>query len=347
LALKRPQLRSHPYLQGLHLLFRASGLGRVEGTGAKARLAVDPRVRESWDRLNPTEQYFTLLEAWLRMGRPDMVGERETSFGLLGGCLQAWRDLTARGRKFDIERPQEAYVLGISREFFQLALMDLFGLVAVEFPKKPVQPWCPAAIRHTPFGDAMFTLLVPKAFPFLVREAEGDSGEEEDEEEAGGPIQFGRWQGLFRPYFPEWQNNLVLPGAEAREGVFVFRVALGEVWRRIAMPADATLDDLVGWILSAVNFDSDHLYEFIYRDRLGRQVRASHPEMEEGPWTDQVQIGELPLEPGQSMQLIYDFGDNWEFDVRLESVTPGRGRGKLPRILEKHGKSPQQYPNWD
>ncbi len=42
LELKRPQLRSHPYLQGLHLLFRATGLGRVDAVGSKARLLVDP-----------------------------------------------------------------------------------------------------------------------------------------------------------------------------------------------------------------------------------------------------------------------------------------------------------------
>ena len=41
LSLKRPQLRSHPYLQGLHLLLRASGLAIVEGVGAKAKLVVD------------------------------------------------------------------------------------------------------------------------------------------------------------------------------------------------------------------------------------------------------------------------------------------------------------------
>src|SRR5690348_15157556 len=41
LQLQRPQLRSHPYLQALNLLLRASGLSRVEGTGAKARLVLD------------------------------------------------------------------------------------------------------------------------------------------------------------------------------------------------------------------------------------------------------------------------------------------------------------------
>src|SRR2546425_10611757 len=36
LELQRPQLKSHPYLQGLHLLLRASGLSRVVGVGDKA-----------------------------------------------------------------------------------------------------------------------------------------------------------------------------------------------------------------------------------------------------------------------------------------------------------------------
>ena len=41
LQMKRPQLRSHPYLQGLHLLLRASGITCVQGSGAKTRLVVE------------------------------------------------------------------------------------------------------------------------------------------------------------------------------------------------------------------------------------------------------------------------------------------------------------------
>ncbi|HKI17274.1 MAG TPA: hypothetical protein VKA15_05320, partial [Isosphaeraceae bacterium] len=76
LEMKRPQLRSHPYLQGLNLLLRATGLSRVEGVGSKARLVLDPTMMGQWDQLNPTEQYFNLMEAWLRFGRGEMVGER-------------------------------------------------------------------------------------------------------------------------------------------------------------------------------------------------------------------------------------------------------------------------------
>ena len=69
LQLTRPQLRSHPYLQALYLLLRASGLGRLEKAGTKTRLTLDPVLKPQWDHLNPTEQYFNLLEAAFRRSR--------------------------------------------------------------------------------------------------------------------------------------------------------------------------------------------------------------------------------------------------------------------------------------
>lgn len=337
--MKRPQIRSHPYIQGLNLLLRASGLGLVEGAGDKARLVLDPAMMVQWDRLNPTEQYFNLLEAAFRYGTPEMVGERGSPFGeILADCLLAWRHIPKEGQQFDTRKPQDIYLFGISRDFYKLALMDLFGLVRVEHPPRPTMPWGPAGVAHTPFGDAILTLLAPRLFPMMVEGPEEDEDEDEDEPP------FGVWQPLFQPYFPEWRENLEFPEFEPREGTFVFRVSLGkDIWRRIAIPAKKSLETLASWILRSVGFDNDHLYEFIYRNSMGAMVRIQHPEMEEGPWTDQITIGELLLEPGQSMQFHYDFGDNWRFDVKLERIEPTDAKIKAPKILERHGKSPEQY----
>ncbi len=267
LRLKRPQVRSHPYLQGLNLVLRASGLSRVEGAGGKARLVLDPEMRMQWEQLNPTEQYFNLLEAWLRFGRPEMVGERGSFWGdQLLLCLQAWRLLQGNARRFDLSKPHEIYFSGIGHDFYVLALMDLFGFVTVERPSPPVAPWRPAGVALTPFGDALFTRLAVaefKALPerdddedveepagevsilsmrdYLEAEDEDDDddgvegeGEDEDEERADGEWnlpRFGEWQPFFQPYFPEWRENLELPGPEARDGVFVFRVSLDKLWR--------------------------------------------------------------------------------------------------------------------
>jgi hypothetical protein len=339
LQLQRPQLRSHPYLQGLHLLLRASCLTRVEQAGARTRLVVDPEMLAAWQQLNFTEQYFTLLEAWLRFGRPEMIGERGRWFnGPLGDILVAWTNLTPQGVRFDLKRPQQVYVYGIGRDFYLLALLDLFGLLAIEYPRVAVQPWCPAGLERVPFGDAVLTLLGGQLFSPSRR---GD-----DEADGLAAPHFGNWQALFTPYFPEWRQNLTLPSTAARKGVFVFRVSLGKVWRRIAIPDSATLDELVGWILRSVNFDFDHLYALVCRDRFGGTTHIHHPAMDEPPWADEVAIGELPLEVGQSMTLVYDFGDNWKFQVKLERIDPP-GKKKAARILEKHGKSPEQYPELD
>ena len=156
LNLKRPQIRSHPYLQGLNLLLRVSGLSRVEGTGDKARLVLDPEMMAQWDRLNPTERYFNLLEAWLRFGRPEMVGERGSWIDrMLASCLQAWRFLQEKTVRSTHDKPVGLYVMGIGRDLYKLALMDLFGLVAVEPPRPGVTPWVPAGVASVPFGDAV------------------------------------------------------------------------------------------------------------------------------------------------------------------------------------------------
>jgi hypothetical protein len=341
-VMKRPQLRSHPYLQGLYLVLRASGLGHIEGVGQRSRLRLDPELRRQWDHLNPTEQYFNLLEAWLRLARAEIVGERALSYAeVLLQSLQMWQWLPAKGKRFNLDRPQEAYVPGAYRGYYLLALMDLFGLLKVDHPRRPTQPWCPAAIQHVPFGDALLAVLLDYM---------NSDGVYRDPDEGADEIEmprFGAWQPMFQPYFPAWRNNLIVAERPARKGVMLFKVSLGSVWRRIVMPANATLERLVDWILRAFNFDDDHLYEVIYRDRFGRTIRAAHEAMEEGPWAHEIVLGQLPLEPGQGMELMYDFGDQWQFTIELEKTDLPTAKLKSPRIVERHGKAPAQYPRWE
>ena len=47
------------------------------------------------------------------------------------------------------------------------------------------------------------------------------------------------------------------------------------------------------------------------------------------------------------MTYLYDFGDQWEFDVKLERIDPVNRKIKKPVILETHGEAPEQYPMSD
>jgi len=172
---------------------------------------------------------------------------------------------------------------------------------------------------------------------------------DETNEEAG----FGTLQPVFQPYFPEWQEVYGLPKGEARTGVHVFKVSItgwrgnGRVWRRLAVPPDASLDDLAYAILDAYDFDDDHLWDFRFRDQRGKNRQYHRPEGDEGPYADQISVADTELPLKGEMLFTFDYGDDWQFKVVLENVEPSRCRLKRPRIVSSAGKSPQQYPDWD
>ncbi len=53
-------------------------------------------------------------------------------------------------------------------------------------------------------------------------------------------------------------------------------------------------------------------------------------------------MGEVPLRIGQTMTFLFDFGDNWEFDVVLEAVDSNRAV-QVAEVIETHGDPPEQY----
>ena len=142
----------------------------------------------------------------------------------------------------------------------------------------------------------------------------------------------------------------MFPEPEFRDGVYYFKVRLGDVWRRIAISAGADLEELAATILQAFRFDGDHLYSFRFPERDGSQVSVEHPYVEDA-WmnTNEYSIGYLPLAEGQSMLYLYDYGANWHFDVKLEKVEPPSPRMKKARVIESHGTAPKEYgdEDWD
>jgi hypothetical protein len=57
----------------------------------------------------------------------------------------------------------------------------------------------------------------------------------------------------------------------------------------------------------------------------------------------------FPLEKGQKLFYMFDFGDSWLFKITKTSKqphVPEKGV-KYPKVIEKIGKNPEQYPMWD
>jgi hypothetical protein len=108
------------------------------------------------------------------------------------------------------------------------------------------------------------------------------------------------------------------------------------------------MDELARCIIRAFDFDGDHLYGFQFAGRDGRRMRAEHPYVQDAELrTDELAIGELPLNERQSMQFQYDYGADWRFEVRLEKIDPDAQRPSKPKVIESHGEPPAEYPEDD
>ncbi|MCM1984224.1 plasmid pRiA4b ORF-3 family protein [Lyngbya confervoides] len=346
IGLSRPSQKSYPNIHGLYLLLRASRLVQVVDPGRKPKLQINPEVHAAWQQLNPTEQYFTLLEAWIIQGRLEFLAdERQTPLTAGDRTLKAWEDVLGKSAK-RYANYREQTTLDYWPGLYNIALMEMFGFLKITTAKPtPGKGW---RIRRTdplPFGRAMFNLLRQ-----IYVQQSGTWVSEIDD-----TLAFHELQPRITPYFPQWKQVLTLPRRSFRPGEYIYKVSLDQIWRRIAISAEATLADLSQLILNSVGFDADHLDQFTYQDEWGRTIEVMHPFAEDEPTTEEVLIGDIPLQEGDSMEYLFDFGDAWRFKVTLEQVKPpapepknktGK-KTKPPKIrgylLESHGKAPDQY----
>ena len=147
--------------------------------------------------------------------------------------------------------------------------------------------------------------------------------------------------------------------------IYVFKVSLEgrkKIWRRIAVRGNQTLDDLHEAIFEAFDREEEHLYSFYLsnaadsgRAWMREAVEYAHPYScsqrgflgdEEMNNAAKTRIGTLKLKPGQKFRYLFDFGDSWWHDITVEQTEGEPEKGKYPRVIDKHGKSPPQYPDY-
>jgi hypothetical protein len=337
--LKRPQQKSYPNLYGLYLLLRVTGLTQIHSTGKTPKLVINPDRYAAWQTLNPTEKYFTLLEAWLIRGDLELLGEDRNPLNEGSRVLRAWADLSKQPKTYRNYAEQDR--LNYWPGFHNLTLMQMFGWVELVCPRPDAgKGWRVKQVKPTPIGDAIATVALSAYYDQEFHWASEDDF----------TLPWGDFQPYFQPYFPEWQQNLpALQPSAHQTGTYIFKVSLGKIWRRLSISSEMTLEALGDLIRESVNFDSDHLDLFSFKDAMGRtvEIHSPHNDWREGKATDEVLVGDLPLQPGMAMTYLFDFGDCWTFNVQLEEIQPGKPKRGCNKILERHGKAPEQYPNWD
>ena len=328
----RPNHATLPHIAVVYNCALQLGFFNYTDKGARKQIHLNSAALKSWNSLNPTEQYFTLLDKWL-FGNKD-----ESAFYAPINSLESFK-------RRSLNQPS-IYYQNIFRHEYKmgglLAGLELFGLLNIQHAKPDKSGgWTIKSFKLTDFGDFIFNLFLEKkrtvAFEnsFILALTSPDECSSFE---------------IFQPYFPDLQNTFQLEAdTSKRTGAFIFKVSLHKTWRRIAIAHNLSLDDLADVILQAFDFDNDHLHSFTFIDTNGQKREYTHPEcMDEEFSSDEITLSELPLSINGSMKFIFDFGDWWEFNIKLESIDSGyKFCDGSAEIIDGKGDALKQYPDWD
>ena len=90
------------------------------------------------------------------------------------------------------------------------------------------------------------------------------------------------------------------------------------VWRRVLVHAGASLGELHAVIVAAMGWDGGHLHMFS-DDITQYGTAGSGLDCAD---EDEFALADVLFEPGDQLRYTYDFGDDWDHDIKLEKVLP-------------------------
>jgi Plasmid pRiA4b ORF-3-like protein len=117
---------------------------------------------------------------------------------------------------------------------------------------------------------------------------------------------------------------------------------------RVAVAGHEHLTALHDAIQQAFNWENDHLYSFwldgrFWGDAAAERVIPGAPDTDSK--TADIRVDELRLKIGQRIAYVFDYGDEWRVMLTLRERI--EGGGPMPRVSERRGKAPPQYPPLD
>jgi len=99
--------------------------------------------------------------------------------------------------------------------------------------------------------------------------------------------------------------------------------------------ADMMLDRLTPMIATLTPEMLDEIFSLEYEDEFAGDVRRTTLES-------------LDLKVGKRFLYLFDYGDEWRFDVRVHAMREDADPdAEYPLLVESVGEAPPQYPDWE
>jgi len=118
--------------------------------------------------------------------------------------------------------------------------------------------------------------------------------------------------------------------------------------RTIEFLGSATLGDVHAAIQTEFELDDDHLWAFYLSGDLGDlESEFVSDDVGSGRPAWDTELRSLDLAPGMRFLYRFDFGDELIHDITVVGVGDADGGAAYPRVVERIGKPPPQYPGLD
>lgn len=136
----------------------------------------------------------------------------------------------------------------------------------------------------------------------------------------------------------------------------ILRASLkAKLYRDIEIESGGSLRDLAEAIATAFDFDFDHAFGF-YSDfknpyRPTGERYELFADMENGDSdagsVERTKVAKAFGAPGKKMLFLFDYGDEWRFQVELRALGEKAPKMRYPRLVASMGEAPPQYPDHD
>jgi hypothetical protein len=110
------------------------------------------------------------------------------------------------------------------------------------------------------------------------------------------------------------------------------------VWRRVLIPACASLGDLHVVIQVVLDWDGDHMHSFT--DGNGVEYSDAYHRLDQCADEDLARLSRVLPAVKSALTYVYDFGDWWEHKITLEKVLDADDSATYPTCLAGEGDAP-------